>query len=329
MKNINLKLVFLNFGLLVSITISLFGQDCEIDSFVLNNYFTDAELLAIREIQTTDDHEFKDSVFVPIALRDKYLKIISSIFNFEGSTYKDSIFTNFNIHVLDLDQMIRLKTDTTFQWVKDLKTDSAKSGNNLIDTILTKYSLKMVFSQKESISLKSKYKINYKALIDEFTLITGVTLADLINGLVLIVPGGCEDKLPDDIELINNYKTLRFIRTMDACPDNCFTRKFWEFSISDYCNIDHVRSYCNNQTNIDQSNNFDQLKIYPNPFLNSITISNHTPVDNIKIFDSSGSIIYQDNPQNTMIDLKRLTNGIYFIELITRNDSKIYKIIKL
>lgn len=329
MKNLNFKKIILNFGVLILITSALSGQDCEIVPFVLDNYYKDAELLAIKEIQTTDNHEYKDSVFVPIVLKNKYLKIISSIYNYEGATYKDSIFTNYNIHVLDQDQIIWIKTDTTQQWVKNLKSDSTKSGDSIVDTILSRYSLKLDFSRKENLSLKSEYNINYLPLVSEFSKITGILEAQTTDRLVLILPTGCEDKLPDDIELLNDNSTIRFVRAMDACPETCFTNKFWEFTIKNDCNIDNVLSYCNNHTGLDQKQKFDNFNIYPNPFSKTITISNYNLIDNIKIYDLTGSIIYQGNLETDIINLENLAKGIYFIELRTTNNSETKQIVKL
>jgi hypothetical protein len=71
MKNIVIRLIVVVFLFSVITTFKLNGQVCEMDTFVLNNYFTDAELLAIAEIQASDDRLYKDSIFVPVVLRDK------------------------------------------------------------------------------------------------------------------------------------------------------------------------------------------------------------------------------------------------------------------
>lgn len=328
MRSIVVKFFVLIFLFSTNTTLELNGQTCEIDTFILNNYFVDAGLLAISEIQASDDHLYKDSIFIPIDLRDKYLKILSSIYRSTGSTFVDSIFKGNAIHMIDLEQMIVLEVDTTEQWVRNLKADSSESGYISVDTVLFEFSIRMAGFNRKTLFLKSKHHINYKPLLDEFMKITGVYRAELFNNHILVGPDDCDDRYMDNIELLGDLKTLRFIWSANGCPGGyCFTEKFWEFTITGECTFEKIRSYCNTGNSINEYS--DQAGVYPNPFSDRITIPDHDRVNNLSVYDMSGSRVYHENSPNEPIHLGNLPKGTYFMELIMKDDLKIYKIIKL
>ncbi len=82
----------------------------------------------------------------------------------------------------------------------------------------------------------------------------------------------------------------------------------------------------------DFSNTTDKIKVYPNPFVEKITISIKEIKDaKIKIFDLSGKQILE-NKMNNFSEIiylpKGLPSGLYILELKTNNDSYRIKIIK-
>lgn len=328
MKNIVVRLTVAALLFSTFTSLDLNGQACEIDTFIWNNYLADAELLAISEIQDSDDHLYKDSVFVPLVLRDKYLKILSSIYRSSGSSFVDSIFKGDAIHMIDRDQMIVLEVDTTEQWVKNLKADSTGSAYLPVDTILTGSSMRLSRFYKEWIFLKSAYHINYNPLLSEFLKIPGVFQADVFYNIVFVVPADCDDRYMDDIELLSDLNTLRFIWSANGCPGAfCFTEKYWEFTIAGECTVEKIRSYCNTGNGITEY--ADQAGVYPNPFSDIINISDNDRVNNLSVYDISGSRVYYENSPSEIIYLGNLPKGTYFLKLSMRDDFKIYKIIKL
>lgn len=60
-----------------------------------------------------------------------------------------------------------------------------------------------------------------------------------------------------------------------------------------------------------------QLKIYPNPAKNSITLSNTRVIESISVYTLQGTKIRQLNPgtNSTQLNLSAFTNGIYFVSL--------------
>ena len=82
----------------------------------------------------------------------------------------------------------------------------------------------------------------------------------------------------------------------------------------------------------DFSNETDKIRVYPNPFVEKITISVKEIKDaKIKIFDMSGKQILETKMYNlteTIYMPKQLSSGLYILELKTNNDSVRVKIIK-
>jgi hypothetical protein len=69
----------------------------------------------------------------------------------------------------------------------------------------------------------------------------------------------------------------------------------------------------------------DEFETYPNPFSNQITISDR--VDEIHIYDSLGKQVLQMFQTNT-VDTSSLSEGVYYIELITKAKRQVKKLVK-
>lgn len=91
--------------------------------------------------------------------------------------------------------------------------------------------------------------------------------------------------------------------------------------------------YCCLVANDNISNEFNDLRIYPNPVIDQLHIhALSTDIFEIKISDLNGSILYKSNHvlSQTSIDVSFLQPGIYFIEIGNEQQrSKLYKIIKI
>ncbi len=74
---------------------------------------------------------------------------------------------------------------------------------------------------------------------------------------------------------------------------------------------------------INEVNNYNHMKIYPNPSSGIFTISSSLVIKNIEVFDVTGKLVYiqQNNNKQTItsLDLSQLNNGIYFIHAQTEN----------
>ncbi|SHN08239.1 T9SS type A sorting domain-containing protein [Polaribacter sp. KT 15] len=108
-----------------------------------------------------------------------------------------------------------------------------------------------------------------------------------------------------------------------------FINNFSSFEglISSYKNISTTLSV----ENVKNDNNLNQLKIYPNPFVNSISWNNQeNRIYDIELFSISGRSILKKTTSENNLDLSFLTNGIYLFSLKNKisNQKSVYKIIK-
>jgi hypothetical protein len=73
-----------------------------------------------------------------------------------------------------------------------------------------------------------------------------------------------------------------------------------------------------------------EVNVYPNPFLNQLSIETPTKNTFVKITNCLGELIYKSLLENTSttIDLSAFVNGIYFLEMSSENKIVTKKIIK-
>lgn len=101
----------------------------------------------------------------------------------------------------------------------------------------------------------------------------------------------------------------------------------WEGQISVYKNTSGTLSI----ENIENDNNLNQLKLYPNPFVTSIHWNGEENKKyTVQLFNLSGKLLFKKTTSINSLDLSFLTNGIYLFVIEDENlDSKwTYKIIK-
>jgi len=70
-----------------------------------------------------------------------------------------------------------------------------------------------------------------------------------------------------------------------------------------------------------------ELEVYPNPFQNTINLTNHTgiPIQSIKLYDLQGKLVFVENGTLNPIQIETLTKGIYFLEVQLENKISIHK----
>lgn len=80
------------------------------------------------------------------------------------------------------------------------------------------------------------------------------------------------------------------------------------------------------------SNNTEQLKLYPNIVKDKLTVINqHESIDAIKVIDQTGKIMLSQNflPNNSqIIDISPIPSNVYFIQVYTKSEMITKKIIK-
>jgi uncharacterized repeat protein (TIGR03803 family) len=89
-----------------------------------------------------------------------------------------------------------------------------------------------------------------------------------------------------------------------------------------------VFSYCLAGTGIEQfANSNEQISIYPNPSNGSISIANSSNIDELKVSDVLGQVVYETKPHTTNTTLILDKAGVYFITLTSGTSISTKKVI--
>ncbi|GIV42296.1 MAG: hypothetical protein KatS3mg034_1606 [Vicingaceae bacterium] len=83
-----------------------------------------------------------------------------------------------------------------------------------------------------------------------------------------------------------------------------------------------VKAVVQTCTGIDENYFVSGIKIYPNPAKDNLTIQSELPLEEIRIMDISGKIVYQSQytGENTVnVETHKLENGVYLLEMTTHN----------
>jgi hypothetical protein len=80
----------------------------------------------------------------------------------------------------------------------------------------------------------------------------------------------------------------------------------------------------------DQILKTENVLVYPNPFLDQITISSESVLERIELFQASGSIISVNeiSSKEFTLDTNQLLKGIYFLQITNSKGKEIVKILK-
>jgi hypothetical protein len=289
-------------------------------------------MLSMREITSDTNHVYKDSVLLPGDITDKYLRLISAVYN-QNTYLTDSIFYHYSIHIypyyfLEYQDIpytqIVLHMDTTLEWVKTYIQDSVISGNYKFDSITSLYNLrlKQVWYLKSAIYvfIESPVIMNLQALVDSFESIEGIEYAEPYN--ILVGDG-------DDIQITFNHDTANIVFSVGwgDCPSGCIDRHYWQFSVFN-CTSEFERSYGDLFTIIGDTKSAG-WNVFPNPFKDKIFISNPlNEIINIVIHSIHGELLFIQQINTDNIDLSILDSGMYFLTIESDKECKTIKIIK-
>lgn len=79
-------------------------------------------------------------------------------------------------------------------------------------------------------------------------------------------------------------------------------------------------------SSLNELNATEQLKLYPNPATNVLSIQNENEIESIAIYTMSGQLVQHE--ENTTFSVEQLAKGIYTVMVKTVNDVQIAKFIK-
>jgi hypothetical protein len=317
-----------------SLIINLNENPCNIDEWVAENYYFDAQILALREVYANNSHQFRDEVYIPSSIIERYLSLITSIYLNESDN-SDSIFNEYSIHVFQdaPHSEITMIVDTTSSWLKTFIQDSTFSGNAVFDTILKKYDFKLSYYTKGALNgylgIKSSKFLNLLPIKDSLLIIDDISQAELL-----------EHQIGDGNDIRVQYypdtAVISFSIGWGDCPAGCIYTHSWNYTVN-YCAPTFigwkgdtiVKSYVPSDTTVIGLKKNSEFTLYPNPVDNILIIeSRNSEVVEIRIFSISGKLIIDQILNSKRLDLSSLDSGLYLIEIIAANRSDIHKIIK-
>lgn len=82
---------------------------------------------------------------------------------------------------------------------------------------------------------------------------------------------------------------------------------------------------------VDNPDTSTEINVYPNPFSDVVILSsNQNLIENVKIYDIKGGLLYENNynTNEISIDLSHFTTGIYFIKTFSEQKEITHKLVK-
>ncbi|MEO8086614.1 MAG: T9SS type A sorting domain-containing protein [Bacteroidota bacterium] len=168
------------------------------------------------------------------------------------------------------------------------------------------------------------------------------TTTNQTNGIVLKVAGNGDSLWYRNYRLLMGNNSDNFLYDIKPTSDSGFIATGPVFplapdtgSISDtwLLKLDslgcEISSCWMNVGNMDENQNQVELQIYPNPSLGLFHIESKVEIENIKVFNYTGEIVFSKSGQISILDLSQNISGIYFYKIATK-ENKVFsgKLIK-
>lgn len=297
-------------------------SSCETnDSVLLAKFKNYAEYMTFVYIHEYDDVT-KDSIELSPVYSTQFLETILAVYNATSLPIVDSIFNYHQIepYYYPLVNTIELGIDEGY-WFEELIAENSTTGNVAIDSLFEKYSLSLNsyyggelldFYVAEFVSSQN---YNTVTLIKEFEFLEGVRNA-YVTGII-----GDGNDITGSIE--DGYTTIKFRKSWGDCPSGCFYSKYWEFKVYDDCTVEYLGVFGDVGVGI-ESLDKQNISIYPNPFENTITITEDTEYS---ICDMNGKLVVEGFSKDGKITgLDKLTNQHYILNLMIEG-KKISKLV--
>lgn len=331
-----MRRLILFLGLLLCFTAGSFSQ-CEVSTYIEDNFTQYGKFLALREIQANPADPDYDNPIVPISRITPYLEKLSAIYeNPNSDPVIDLLFGDFSINVnpeynfLTPYNVMSLVVDNAAPWVDDF-INTGVSGNAALDDLISTYDFYLenhIITGVTRLRLKSNIDaLNIPSLEDEFLAVdfmissyADIDLEDRLNydGIAYTING--DPAAVSDIIIENN--TYNFCLYSGDCFAGCLYVECWVVEVSEDCSIVTVLAA--------PENTIGNFTVVPNPASDLIHIQGVTSeIKNTLIYSVAGQLIHSAPLNSETINISNLQSGIYFLEIITSEGNKqIQKFIK-
>lgn len=333
--------------LLLLVLVSLFNishaqvpSNCTVPPLLSSEYHRDIIQLAVQRL-----FELQSPDTILVTVPQQYIDTISgglaAILNASSLSERDSVFNLFCVHKLNpfagfgAYEGFLVKVDTNYSWTTAWQNLITLTGDPLMDTILTRYSLTITDFYNWSIGNYAVLTVdsswNNYALLDSLEMVPGVLAAE-INSLIGVAGNITFNKVGSAL-----YYDFDF--EYQDCFDGCDAYRRWKFKVNSDCSVEYLGFIdwcfwgigqcplpaplnCNVFTSLVENNFENEFSLYPNPANDELNLKWYSRNNiSITIYNSAGqelSTTHLSN-QNESIDISELMNGIYFLRFIDGN----------
>ncbi len=349
MKNILLLVLLV---LVFNTTRAQVPSTCIIPPLLMNEYGRDIKQLAVQrlfELQSPDTA----LVRIPQEYTDTISEGMAAILNAISVPERDSVFNIYCVHQLNpfdgfgaYDGLL-VKVDTNYAWTSAWQNLNTITGDPLIDTLVTRYSLTISNFYNWTIGnyavLSTDSSWNIFALIDSIEMVPGVLTAEQ-NSLV-----GVAGKI--SYSKIGNSRFYDFYFEYQDCFDGCDAYRKWSFKVNTDCSVEYLGFVdwcfwgvgqcplpapinCNTFTSI-KEDDFEKIncRFLPNPSSGKfqievigVTFWSHF---NLEVYNYRSELIYHSELKNSKseIDLSDQTPGMYLVKIYNEQSLLTRKIV--
>ena len=333
------KLILLFIVLLPAFCTGQVASSCIVPAQLYQEYKRDIKILALNrmyQLQSADT----SLVQIPEVWQDTISEGLSAIFNATSIPERDSVFNLYCVHDNNDQHAIYngmlIRVDTSYSWTHAWQNLNAITGNAFIDNIMTNYDVSVSQFFNWSIGnyalLHTDSFWNIYALIDSFKMDPAV-----ISGEPDAIIGSAGHI---SYNKIGNDRYYNFFFEFSDCFDGCDNYREWQFRVNSDCSVDYLGYVdwgvfgilplptpinCNVFVSVDDELQSFNLKIFPNPATNMITIKNGSEsmeTIDLALFDFTGRKVlevYKISGIENKIDISQFTSGIYSYRISAKN----------
>ena len=300
---------------------------CEVPVDFAAAYQKQVQCLALDEIWDTNSPDTSE-IRIPQIYSDSIMSALAAIYTSSYTNEVDSIFRIYCIngdHELNgyRSDAIYVSLDTNIAWTANWKNEMIPSGHPFIDSLLEgiPYTPELVFFGN-TLRIEFDEIINLPRLVSLLDTMIGINFAEQVPNI------GEQDYIDHEQEL--SQHKFRFVLGWGDCLSGCTGNRFWDFTANDqdcFVSYDWSATFAfepmpggTPQCLLSSTNNLDSssdLKIYPNPVSDVLHLSSERQIDEVKLFNPTGSLIrrFQFSSNVVELDINFLPTGVYFLQM--------------